>query len=511
MDTLLELFLALGIGCISGLAGLVGCSILQKRSPGGRDAGTFGDAEDRIVFLMSAGRIYTASEQARQLLAGLSFEEAGWGQICSLFATVFPDLPPEEPDQPLVLKAAGMPETTLILQPIAGTLRIEVVGRTPSATDMLLYLQQGEELETLRIAMASIPSLFWESDQEGGLIWANAAYHALCEHTGVVTSEAPLFDISMSQNAEPAQVRIRLKNSPRDSPRWFEISSRQSNGRWLHHAINVDAVVNAETAQRSFVQTLTKTFAHLPIGLAVFDRNRQLALFNPALIDLTTLPAEFLSGRPNLMSFFDQMRDNRMMPEPKNYSGWREQLGELVAAASDDRYCETWSLPSGLTYKITGRPHPDGAIAFLIEDISSEISLTRRFRAEMELSQSVLDTLNQAVAVFSHLGVLTFCNAAYRELWKTDPDSALAEMTVLDATRLWQVSCEPSPIWPDLRDFVLARLDRTAWSVELTLHNGPRLKCTVEPISGGATVVRFSMVETRVVWDAPRLRLSKEA
>ena len=44
--------------------------------------------------------------------------------------------------------------------------------------------------------------------------------------------------------------------------------------------------MQAETALRGFMQTLAKTFAHLPTGLAIFDQHRQLALFNPALAPL---------------------------------------------------------------------------------------------------------------------------------------------------------------------------------------------------------------------------------
>ena len=126
------------------------------------------------------------------------------------------------------------------------------------------------------------------------------------------------------------------------------------------YALNVDTVVNAEIAQRNFVQILTKTFAHLSIGLAIFNRDRQLALFNPALVDLTDLPAEFLTGRPTIMCFFDRLRDNRTMPEPKNYANWRARVGTVVAAASDGSFRETWALPDGRTFRVTGRPHPDG-------------------------------------------------------------------------------------------------------------------------------------------------------
>jgi hypothetical protein len=64
--------------------------------------------------------------------------------------------------------------------------------------------------------------------------------------------------------------------------------------------LDITEIVRAQQAQKNFVQTLTKTFATLAIGLAIFDRNRQLMLFNPALIDLPALPADFLSARPNL-------------------------------------------------------------------------------------------------------------------------------------------------------------------------------------------------------------------
>jgi PAS domain-containing protein len=261
---------------------------------------------------------------------------------------------------------------------------------------------------------------------------------------------------------------------------------------WLHYAQSIDAVIHAEIAQRNFLQTLTRIFAHLPIALAVFDRDRRLVLFNPALVDLTGLAADFLSARPNLLSFFDMLREKRMMPEPKDYGGWRDKLRDVIAAASSDHYIETWNLASGLTYRVTGRPHPDGGIAFLFEDITAEISLTRRFRQEIEVTQAVLDSLDDAVAVFSQLGVLGFCNAAYREMWGGDPDGSLADTDIADASRLWQAECDPSPIWPDLRDFVLTQRDRAGWDAELTRQNGQTLTLRIEPLVGGSTMVRFS-------------------
>ena len=126
----------------------------------------------------------------------------------------------------------------------------------------------------------------------------------------------------------------------------------------------------------------------------------------------------------------------------------------------DGSYCETWSLAGNLTYRVTGRPHPDGAIAFLFEDISAEMSLTRQFRQEIELSQALLDNMEDANALFFPNGVLLQTNSAYRNLWGVDPDSLLTETSILDESRLWHERSLPTPVWGDLREFALHAEDR---------------------------------------------------
>jgi len=249
--------------------------------------------------------------------------------------------------------------------------------------------------------------------------------------------------------------------------------------------------VRAEEAQRNFVQTLSKTFANLTTGLAIFDRDRRLVLFNPALIDLSGVSVEFLSGRPALFEFFDKLREQQIMPEPKNYDDWRERMAKLVAAASDDRFRETWNLAGGQTFDVTGRPYPDGAIAFLFNDITAEVSLTRGFRTELETMQSMLDVMEDAVAVFNQQGILTVCNAAYKAMWQVDPDTCLTESTILDATQEWKSAFHPSPVWPELRDFVTTNTERASWDSELRSKDGREVICRIDPICYGATLIRF--------------------
>ena len=107
---------------------------------------------------------------------------------------------------------------------------------------------------------------------------------------------------------------------------WYDVLSSCSQDIWTHYAIDVTDIVTAEIAQLKLVQTLTKTFAEMPVGLAIFDQQRRLVLFNPALTDLISF--EFLSERPSLFEFFNRLWENRVVPEPKNSAAWRAQLAE---------------------------------------------------------------------------------------------------------------------------------------------------------------------------------------
>lgn len=381
---------------------------------------------------------------------------------------------------------------------IDGITRVSLQARQqnlPRSLDAAQVLSAAsQELETLRFAVNNAHYPVWRVNSKGELVWFNKAYETLCD-TVLGCKPGPdcaLFSPAYEIPIPTKKARRSLIVPETGKKLWFDLSVVQCDGGTLIYAVDINAVVDAEVAQRNFVQTLAKTFAQLSIGLAIFDRNRQLVLFNPALIDLTALPADFLSARPTLMSFFDRLRDQRMMPEPKNYGSWREQLAELVEAAADGRYQETWSLPTGSVYSVSGRPHPDGAVAFLFEDITAEITLTRRFRSDLELGQAVFDRLEDAIAVFSMNGNLIFSNTAYQTLWNVDPEKSFAQTAILDAVRVWQDQCMATPIWGDIRDFVATQDHRAEWWAKITQRTGEPLICSVHPIQSGATMINFT-------------------
>lgn len=471
-----------------------------------------GSARDP-VFLFEGNVLLDASAAGRALLARGPGGE-GWEGLYTALAGRFSDFPSDSKDvkdkSPMLIPATDSSYPGEILAEwIDGITRVHLRNTKPfdaaSVIDPHRLRAAESELDSLRHAMDGAPYPIWQMDGHGRVVWFNTSYASLYRRArrAEVDRSDPLFQTGDRERLAGSRSRVSVPLEGNEGVLWFDVLQVQHEGFSMYYAVDVNAVVSAEIAQRNFVQTLAKTFAQLSIGLAIFDRNRQLALFNPALIDLTALPADFLSARPNLLSFFDRLRDNRMMPEPKNYSSWRDQMAELVEAAADGRYHETWSLPSGSIYRVSGRPHPDGAVAFLIEDITAEVTLTRRFRSELELSQSILDQLDEAVAVFLPNGVLNISNAAYRNMWSVDPENSFADTTIVDAIRHWQAKSDATPIWGEIREFVLARDNRADWTATITTRTGESLRCTVAPIQSGATMVSFRQRPADVLESTP--------
>ncbi len=388
---------------------------------------------------------------------------------------------------------AGSARLRLLAEQTAdGALRLTLVRPDSEAAgivvDSLSQQAMEEELSLLRAIVEGAPMMITRRDEAGRIVWANAAYLSATERGDPAATAWPLPEILQSDaTAGPDGQSRRARIEVAEATSWFDCYEYRDDSGLTTYALPADAEVRAEQSLREFLQTLTKTFADLPIGLAIFDRDRQLQLFNPALIDLTGLSAGFLTSRPSLYSVLDQLRELRMIPEPRDYRSWRKQITTLEAAASAGHHVETWSLPGGRTYRVTGRPHPGGAVAFLFDDITSEITLTRKFRAELTLGSQVLDGLDQALIVFNAVGQVVMANKSYADIWGPAP----GRMT--EALQIWRGEWAEAPGLADL-ERELGREDASGQDRGVIF--GPAqtgvLGWTVTALPGGKRMVRFT-------------------
>jgi PAS fold len=119
------------------------------------------------------------------------------------------------------------------------------------------------------------------------------------------------------------------------------------------------------------------------------------------------------------------------------------------------------------------------------------MSRTRRYRADLELGQSVIDEIPDAIAVFSQSGQLVLSNLAYTDLWNHDPAATLGESNVATLCKYWSNLTAPSNVWAEVENFVASTGNRDTWNAEARLTDGRLVSCRFAPITGGATLASF--------------------
>lgn len=490
--------LALVIGTMSVILAIVVIRIWDRsQGDGGPRASSLGGSLQPMVFLFRGRRLVDATGPARHLLAKIAMPDDEWARLMGWIGPRFPDaddiagrLARDGQIEITGHVGSGSARLRLSAEEVEGgliriTLIDPVAEHAGIVVDSMSQQAMEEELDLLRRALDQTPMLVWRQDADGRVIWANAAYLRCAEAQGGGELGWPLprlFDaVEPPEGTDTASRRASLDIDGTVS--WYDCHAHRAEDHVALFALPADAAVRAERSLREFVQTLTKTFADLPIGLAIFDRQRNLQLFNPALIDLTNLPPGFLAGRPTLFDFLDKLRELRMVPEPKDYRHWRQQISDLETAAATGRHIETWSLPGGRTYRVTGRPHPDGAVAFLFEDITSEISLARNYRAELLLGTHVMNGIEDALVVFAPNGKMLLSNDAYTRLWGTE------DTTLSETVGHWRRSIGASPGLDALCDALTGDMQQP--DGVMSGPGGRILDWRVTRLSAGRSMIRF--------------------
>ncbi|SFL04360.1 PAS domain-containing protein [Shimia haliotis] len=476
-------FLIVTLGISALLLSLGVLTFLLRRIP--QDAG--GPQTQEAICIYRNGSLVEANTEGLRLLAGRGGKETNWRALRRLLAERFPDFPENQGATDMqdtkVLTSSKMHDGTLLtIDQWNDVARVTIVSDVQPEDATVTF---GSDISN------GAPYPIWVCRADTQIIWCNVAYENLAQEQGKkLDPEIPML-FEMTDGEEFTASRRLGLFSADGTPQWFDVTSVALDQDRVFFAVDANTAVDTELAQRNLVQTLSRTFAHLPTGLAVFDRDRRLVLFNPPLVQLSGLSPTELSLHPSITEFFDKLRARHIAPEPKRAVSWQSHVGTIIRAMEQGTYGDTWELPDGKTYRVSGRPQQDGAIALLIDDISAEMALTRRFRAEIEIAHAALDGLGDPVVLFSRAGDHLLCNNAYRSFWQVDPDSTFANYTIRDATALWEAAICDTPAWQDFKEAIGNSEPRRPWAGVLALQQLGLMHAKLTPISGGATMIEF--------------------
>jgi len=338
-------------------------------------------------------------------------------------------------------------------------------------------------------AIAAQDVALWHRDHAGKVIWASGRVGSGPASVDVAACIAA-FDLNGPH--DPAE-RLRLSVNAEDGTAVQVIVAERpvANGS-AGIVIDASSAAQAEATLGRFVQTMTQTFASLTVGLAIFDRNQRLVLFNPSVVELWGLDPSWLATRPRLRDILDRLRAGRRLPDRRDYHEWRDTLMALFEAPDHADFEEHWSLASGATLRVLARPHAEGALAFIFDDVTETVGLERRFRRMEDLYRATLDRLDEGLMVLGADGTLSYVNQAFHEIWQTDDTSLQLGLHVNDLCALCSQLTVDADIWDRFANFAAGESTRRAWAARVILGSGRVLSARFAPLPDSSTMAIFA-------------------
>lgn len=450
-------------------------------------------ATEALDFAFEGGSLVQACAAGHRLIDCAPPAADDLGRLTTLLSPQMPDLAGRiatlQPDAGATLRAEAPLAMCLTLQRNGRRLHLQVAPAPGRSLAALVAELMAEAMERLRALVEAAPFPVWQEDDAQRIVWANPAYLALAagsEARDLAT--APLFPPATGTGRATRQ-RVVRSATEGEVPRWHDCLRRPLPGAGqAGFALPADDLVRAETTLRGFLHTLSRTFAHLPIGLAIFDAEGRLNLFNPVLSDLTGLPPDFLARRPTLHAVLDRLRELRMIPEPRDYAAWRRRIADIERAADAGHYTELWPLPSGQTFRVTGQPDADGGVALLFENVTSETARNRALKRRGDLMEAALSALDGAIAVFDGPGGSLVQTEAYLRLWGV---AAMQDAGLAAALDRWAAGCRPTPLWQELRGAAEDPAGYRPRHETLAMTDGRILAARFLPLPGRGLLAEF--------------------
>ena len=489
-----DVLLVAVLSIAGGIVALVAVALLPL--PRRRGAASSADAALELEF--EDGALLRSCPVGRRLIGAAPMASDDLGRIAALLEPQFPGLAADldalaASGGEIAREGACAPLARLVVHGVGGRLRLRLGAAAGAGLAELVAAILAEAAGRLQAILDAAPLPAWAEDSQGRVVWANRAHLVAAGAEPATNADWPPPPLCPGPGtAETGSVqRVVSKGGRKGPPRWFDcLRQPLPGGGTVGFALPADDLVRAEMTLRGFLQTLSRTFAHLPIGLAVFDSDRRLSLFNPVLSDLTGLPPEFLARRPTLHALLDRLRELRMIPEPRDYGAWRRRLADIEQVAETGHYTELWPLPSGQTFRVTGQPDAEGGIALLIENVTGETARNRGLKARGDLLEAAIGALDRAVTVFDGGGTAVAQTPAYSRLWGTE---ATGDRRFEAALSRWEAASRPTPLWRALRDAAADPAARGPHEDVVIMADGRIVQARIVPLPGQGLLAEFGL------------------
>jgi PAS domain-containing protein len=373
----------------------------------------------------------------------------------------------------------------------------------PVAGRAVIYLHresQSANLERYREILEALPFPVWFRSAGNAIGWANHSFlstlgfvsleDAIAANAALEWSERDLAAKAL-QSGQPAEGRASVIVS--GISRTFSLGLAPLSGTAIAgFALDITESARLESRLQLALDAHEEMVQRIPFAVAVFDCKQKLLSYNAAYAELWDFAGAWLDTCPSYGDILDRLRDQRKIPEQRNFGEWKQAHLQSFASA-DRRKEEFWHMPNGKSVRIVAQPHLGGGTFALFEDITERLHLESSLNLLIQVQKATLDTLDEGIAIFSTDGRLILHNARFSGMWKLseselDGQPHFAEIASLCAARIGR-----DGIWGTVSAGVnSATPERLGEWGKATRADGRVISLALSRLPNGATVVTFT-------------------
>lgn len=349
----------------------------------------------------------------------------------------------------------------------------------------------------------ALPVPVWLRDRALSLVWGNEAFLASAGAPDVETAHKNQSAIDKSERDLAATAKSH--DEPMEAKRYAVINGQRralliteipGTAGIVGTASDVTEVAASEARLQQHIDAHTDTLDKMATAVAIFGPDQKLHFYNRAFVELWQLPEKWLDKHPSDGEILDRLRDERKLPEQRDYHGWKRERLELYKTARDYPSEDLWHVPGGNTLRIVAQPHPFGGLTFLYEDVTEKLSLESSYNTLIKVQSATLNTLQEAVAVFGPDGRLKLYNAGFSRLWMLTPKDLADEPHVRNVAAICTEKFGETNVWERVIQAIVAgdidkRMD------EIERNDRSILAPSLSALPDGATLVTFTDVTDR--------------
>ena len=370
-----------------------------------------------------------------------------------------------------------------------------------------VWLEQEEAAQALdfRAVLDALPIPVWLRDKTLSLVWGNRAFAAA---TGSPDAEfAAGLQTALDRSERDLAAAARAEGHTTEAKRFAIMAGQRralafthtplQDGRIVGSAIDVTDVSNAEARLQQHTDAHADTLDKLATAVAIFGRDQKLSFYNRAFAQLWNLPESWLDSHPSDGEILDRLRENRRLPEQRDYQAWKRERLALYEQPGEALRETLWHLPDGKTLRIVPQPHPFGGLTFLYEDVTEKLLLESSLTQLSKVQSATLDTLQEGVAVFGTDGRLKLHNAAFSKLWNLEAADMSGEPHVSAIARTCQNRFGDEEEWQRLVAAISSGAERRRDWGEIERNDHSIISVSLAPLPDGATLVTFADITDR--------------